>query len=77
MLFGGFKRDKTYLLYFPGTTQAIWHDLSSNGNCLRPHPGTKNRPIFNWAHWAVGNSAFILGQYRYWVYLKISTVTVS
>lgn len=28
---------------------------------MRPHPGTKNRPIFNWAHWAVGNSAFILG----------------
>ncbi len=28
----------------------------------RPHPGTKYRPIFNWAHWFVGNSAFILGK---------------
>ncbi|XP_071800411.1 uncharacterized protein [Asterias amurensis] len=24
---------------------------------FRPHPGTPNRPIFNWAHWAVGTSA--------------------
>ena len=28
---------------------------------LRPHPGTSTRPLFNWAHWAAGNSAFILG----------------
>ena len=27
---------------------------------FRPHPGTTHRPIFNWAHWAVGNSAHIL-----------------
>lgn len=27
---------------------------------FRPHPGTKFRPIFNWAHWLVGNSAFTL-----------------
>jgi len=26
---------------------------------FRPHPGTKNRPLFNIAHWAVGNSAHI------------------
>ncbi|XP_025109625.1 putative ferric-chelate reductase 1 homolog [Pomacea canaliculata] len=28
---------------------------------FRCHPGTKNRPIFNWAHWAVGFVAYILG----------------
>ncbi|XP_070194189.1 serine-rich adhesin for platelets-like isoform X2 [Littorina saxatilis] len=28
---------------------------------FRPHPGTKNRPIFNWVHWAVGTAAYILG----------------
>lgn len=28
---------------------------------FRPHPNTKNRPIFNWAHWAVGTTAHILG----------------
>ncbi|RUS82613.1 hypothetical protein EGW08_009606 [Elysia chlorotica] len=28
---------------------------------IRPHPGTKYRPIFNWAHWFVGTSAHILG----------------
>ncbi|KAL3869445.1 hypothetical protein ACJMK2_042126 [Sinanodonta woodiana] len=27
---------------------------------FRPHPGTKYRPIFNWAHWAVGMSGYIL-----------------
>ncbi|XP_070562935.1 putative ferric-chelate reductase 1 [Ptychodera flava] len=27
---------------------------------FRPHPGTKNRPYFNWAHWAIGTSAYIL-----------------
>merc|ERR1719357_761075 len=27
---------------------------------FRPHPGTDLRPIFNWAHWAVGNSAHLL-----------------
>lgn len=28
---------------------------------FRCHPGTKNRPIFNWAHWGVGTGAYILG----------------
>lgn len=28
---------------------------------LRPHPGTKFRPLFNWVHWTVGNSAHIVG----------------
>eukprot|EP00096_Caligus_rogercresseyi_P014050 TRINITY_DN6593_c0_g1_i2.p1 TRINITY_DN6593_c0_g1~~TRINITY_DN6593_c0_g1_i2.p1 ORF type:complete len:641 (-),score=120.12 TRINITY_DN6593_c0_g1_i2:200-2122(-) len=27
---------------------------------VRPHPGTENRWIFNWAHWFVGNSVQIL-----------------
>jgi len=26
---------------------------------FRPHPGTSNRAMFNWAHWLVGNSAHI------------------
>ena len=28
---------------------------------FRPHPGDAGRKLFNWAHWAVGNSAHILG----------------
>lgn len=28
---------------------------------FRPGPKDKNRPIFNWAHWAVGMGAHILG----------------
>ncbi|XP_015598085.1 putative ferric-chelate reductase 1 homolog isoform X2 [Cephus cinctus] len=28
---------------------------------LRPHPGTARRPLFNWAHWFVGNAAHICG----------------
>ncbi|XP_047539509.1 putative ferric-chelate reductase 1 homolog isoform X1 [Vanessa atalanta] len=31
------------------------------GAFFRPHPGTKHRPLFNWLHWLVGNSAHILG----------------
>lgn len=27
---------------------------------FRPHPGTPNRPIYNWAHWSVGTVAFYL-----------------
>ncbi|XP_057330405.1 putative ferric-chelate reductase 1 homolog [Microplitis mediator] len=26
---------------------------------LRPHPGTPRRPLFNWAHWFIGNAAHI------------------
>ncbi|CAH0714862.1 unnamed protein product, partial [Brenthis ino] len=31
------------------------------GAYFRPHPGTKHRPLFNWGHWFIGNSAHILG----------------
>ena len=27
---------------------------------LRPHPGAERRPLFNWAHWGVGNSSYTL-----------------
>lgn len=27
---------------------------------FRPGPTDKNRPIFNWAHWFVGNAAHLL-----------------
>ncbi|ODM96838.1 putative ferric-chelate reductase 1 [Orchesella cincta] len=28
---------------------------------LRPHPNTPKRPLFNWVHWGIGNSAHIVG----------------
>jgi len=28
---------------------------------FRPHPGTSKRWVFDWLHWFVGNSAFLLG----------------
>ena len=28
---------------------------------LRPHPRADRRPLFNWAHWVVGNSSYLLG----------------
>lgn len=28
---------------------------------FRCHPGTKRRPLFNWVHWFVGNTAQITG----------------
>ncbi|KAJ2944971.1 hypothetical protein O0L34_g1868 [Tuta absoluta] len=31
------------------------------GAYFRPHPGTKQRPVFNWLHWLAGNAAHILG----------------
>lgn len=30
------------------------------GAYFRPHPGTSKRPIFNWAHWFLGNAAHIV-----------------
>uniref|UniRef100_A0A1L8E3J5 Putative reeler domain protein n=1 Tax=Nyssomyia neivai TaxID=330878 RepID=A0A1L8E3J5_9DIPT len=30
------------------------------GAFFRPHPGSKNRPFFNWGHWLGGNAAHIL-----------------
>jgi hypothetical protein len=30
------------------------------GALFRPHPGHKNRPLFNWGHWLGGNLAHIL-----------------
>ncbi|GAB0093620.1 Putative ferric-chelate reductase 1 homolog [Sergentomyia squamirostris] len=30
------------------------------GALFRPHPGSKNRPFFNWGHWLGGNLAHIL-----------------
>ncbi len=38
----------------------LWSQLHTH-LYFRPHPGTKFRPVFDWAHWFVGNSAFILG----------------
>lgn len=31
------------------------------GAALRPAPTAHNRPIFNWFHWFIGNSAYIFG----------------
>merc|ERR1719369_1919673 len=28
---------------------------------FRPHPGDSGRKIFNWAHWGVGNMAYVFG----------------
>ncbi|KAL1114933.1 hypothetical protein AAG570_007756, partial [Ranatra chinensis] len=30
------------------------------GAAFRPHPTARNRPVFNWLHWFIGNSAHIL-----------------
>ena len=32
---------------------------------FRPHPGAKNRFLFNWAHWFVGTVAHIGGGMYY------------
>lgn len=40
------------------TTVLMW--IQPFMAAIRPHPGTPNRPIFNWAHFLVGNFARIL-----------------
>ena len=37
------------------------HEFQPIMALFRPGPKDKNRPIFNWAHWAVGMAAHILG----------------
>ena len=37
------------------------HEFQPIMALFRPRPKDKNRPIFNWAHWAVGMAAHILG----------------
>ncbi|XP_022837537.1 putative ferric-chelate reductase 1 homolog [Spodoptera litura] len=44
-----------------GIVTVIMCFIQPIGAYFRPHPGTKTRPIFNWAHWLLGNSAHILG----------------
>jgi hypothetical protein len=57
----GLSREEEWFTPWPFVLVLIWIC------CLyfRPHPGTKYRPIFNWAHWFVGNSAYILGKWHY------------
>ncbi|XP_072391895.1 putative ferric-chelate reductase 1 homolog [Diabrotica undecimpunctata] len=43
-----------------GTVTTILCFFQPIGAYFRPHPGTSKRPIFNWAHWLVGNSAHII-----------------
>ncbi|VVC86912.1 unnamed protein product [Leptidea sinapis] len=42
------------------------------GAYFRPHPGTNKRPIFNWAHWLLGNSAHILGIFHVIMHVVLS-----
>uniref|UniRef100_U5EVK0 Putative ferric-chelate reductase 1 n=1 Tax=Corethrella appendiculata TaxID=1370023 RepID=U5EVK0_9DIPT len=43
-----------------GTVTTALCFIQPIGAFFRPHPGTKNRPYFNWLHWFIGNSAHIL-----------------
>ncbi|XP_047000556.1 putative ferric-chelate reductase 1 homolog [Schistocerca americana] len=43
-----------------GTITTILAFIQPIGAAFRPHPGTRQRPIFNWVHWFIGNSAHIL-----------------
>lgn len=47
-----------------GTVTTILCFIQPIGAIFRPHPGTKNRPLFNWLHWLVGNAAHIVGSKR-------------
>lgn len=43
-----------------GTITTILAFIQPIGAVFRPHPGTRRRPLFNWVHWFIGNSAHIL-----------------
>lgn len=44
-----------------GTITTILCFIQPFMTLFRPGPKHKNRPIFNWAHWSVGNVAYVLG----------------
>lgn len=43
-----------------GSITTILTFLQPIGAFFRPHPGSKNRPVFNWLHWLGGNVAHIV-----------------
>ncbi|XP_060531143.1 putative ferric-chelate reductase 1 homolog isoform X2 [Cylas formicarius] len=43
-----------------GTVTTILCFIQPIGAYFRPHPGTSTRPVFNWLHWLIGNSAHII-----------------
>ncbi|XP_066143030.1 putative ferric-chelate reductase 1 homolog [Euwallacea fornicatus] len=43
-----------------GTITTVLCFIQPIGAYFRPHPGTAKRPIFNWLHWSIGNSAHII-----------------
>ena len=43
-----------------GFITAILAFLQPIGAMFRPHPDSSRRPIFNWLHWLVGNSAHVI-----------------
>jgi len=43
---------------------------------MRPHPGTKYRPVFNWVHWFVGNAAYNLGVAAIFLAGNLSAISI-
>lgn len=55
----------------PGETHAWLGFITSTlaflqpiGALFRPHPDSSRRPIFNWLHWLMGNTAHVLASER-------------
>ncbi|XP_063701077.1 putative ferric-chelate reductase 1 homolog isoform X2 [Culicoides brevitarsis] len=55
-----------------GSITTILCFLQPIGAFFRPHPGSKNRPIFNWMHWLGGNVAHIIGVVAIFFAVKLS-----
>ncbi|CAK1547748.1 unnamed protein product [Leptosia nina] len=58
---GGFATTGDNPHAITGLVTVILCFIQPIGAYFRPHPGTRKRPIFNWAHWFFGNAAHILG----------------
>lgn len=57
-----------------GTVTTFLCFIQPFGALFRPSPTHKNRPIFNWLHWLVGNLAHILASKR--VFLFVTSMTI-
>uniref|UniRef100_A0A336L231 CSON001896 protein n=1 Tax=Culicoides sonorensis TaxID=179676 RepID=A0A336L231_CULSO len=55
-----------------GAITTILCFLQPIGAFFRPHPGSKNRPYFNWLHWLGGNVAHIVAVVAIFFAVKLS-----
>ncbi|XP_014245063.1 putative ferric-chelate reductase 1 homolog [Cimex lectularius] len=56
---GGWVEGNSQMHGILGCVTTLLCFLQPIGAAFRPHPTARNRPVFNWLHWLVGNAAHI------------------